>query len=159
MGRIVWLASVAALWAYPAAAQLQNVHGFDANLLLGKVCIGTFDTGRGGALSKGAFVSRFTQQTNILTADYASDFGEAPFERANQWMRDGAVSNTVVTEASQPVRDLRVEGTQITFWSPKGPYFAFQYGANGIFQGTVDPRTVHPDWVVAQVRGICRAGI
>ena len=132
------------------AQQLRNVTGFDANLLVDKLCKGTFDTGGTGEQSIGAVHVRFFVKGNELAAESRSKFGEAA---ANATSGDpfGATG-----EMPAAVKDLYVSGMNVAFVAAAGGKWKLTYD-KGILLGEVDPRGIkgREKWSVARARFVC----
>jgi len=62
-----------------SAEQFKNVSEFDATLLVGKTCRGTFSTGNNTPTSKGAMHAKFYAKDGELAVHYWRRFGEEAY--------------------------------------------------------------------------------
>ncbi len=155
MKRIIWaLLTVIAVNTFsainPALSQpVSNVSGFDAGILIGKVCIGTFSTKTPPdytvPTSLGALRITFVAQGNMLTARQERAFGKEAFlePSAAKWESVGTWKSLAISGSdfhaftAQGVKiDGRIDGTK--------------------FSGIIDPRPVQPSWIPARLEFGCQ---
>jgi len=131
--------------AASAEPMLRNVAGFDPGLLAGKICQGTFDTGRRRPpairpWSEGALQLRFAANGGVLTAHIWRRFGWHARDRAAYAIsQPGATAfNTRRFEDLGEVRDLNVNGPVISYVDPQGARVALSYD-RGWLRGQSNP--------------------
>lgn len=89
-----------------AAEELTNVKNFDASLLVGKTCKGSFTNGGTGERSLGGVILKISQEEKTLTAVYFRKFGQDAFKGLEF---DKPFENT------GKVSSISVEGKKITY--------------------------------------------
>ncbi len=139
------LVGMAGVNAASAEPMLRNVAGFDPGLLAGKICQGTFDTGRRRPpairpWSEGALQLRFAANGGMLTAHMWRRFGWHARDRAAYAItQPGATAfNTRRFEDLGEVRDLNVNGPVISYVDPQGARVALSYD-RGWLRGQSNP--------------------
>lgn len=140
-----FLVGIAAANAAAAEPMLRNVAGLDPGLLAGKICQGTFDTGRRRPpairpWSEGALQLRFAANGGLLTAHMWRRFGWHARDRAAYAItQPGATAfNTRRFEDLGEVRDLNINGPVIRYVDPQGARVALSYD-RGWLRGESNP--------------------
>ena len=148
--QILWTATaflvgIAAVNVASAQPMLSNVAGIDPSLLAGKICQGTFDTGRRRPpairpWSEGALQLRFAANRGVLTAHMWRRFGWHARDRAAYAITQPGVTtfNTRRFEDLGEVRDLNVDGPVVRYVDPQGARVALSY-AGGWLRGQSNP--------------------
>lgn len=154
IGLVLPLSPVAAA----RAAALANVNGFEAGLLAGKTCAGTFNTGRRQQVSEGALQLRFAIEGGRLTAQFSRVFGTPAYDRAAYALSRGQPVETVAFGPPEAVRGLDVAGDTLHLIDPTGARVTLGYRQGGRLSGSSDPRgSADPRLTrIAFVRLLCR---
>ena len=130
MGRICCIAgALVALIAVPIlcqAQQLKNVSGFDAGLLIGKLCKGTFSTGFQGEEARGAMHLRFIASDGLLVAESRGKLGSDAFRLA------AGDPFSTSDEIAREVNNLSVSGSRVTFSTALGSKYDLTYDGGAL---------------------------
>lgn len=136
---VVLVAGIIAAHEAPAAMPLANVSGFDAGLLAGSTCQGTFSSGRRHTWSQGAVELRFTVDGDRLAAQFSRLEGHAAFDGVAYAMTQHQAVDASRYEQLGPVRDLAITAGTIRYTDPLGARVTLTYRP-GTLSGQSDPR-------------------
>jgi hypothetical protein len=142
----VALAACAAV-AMAGTAQAQSL---SAAQLVGKTCVGTFDSGRGSDQSRGGFAVKFEMRSNQLVVTWIGALGSWSYNKASEGrtqLVSGGTNNAALADYNfgpSVTVPAEVTGQQVRFLNPGKGNITLVYNGAGAFSGTADPR-VSPD--------------